>query len=215
LRVTPDGDTGPVALLVTGDVNDPLVACLSSYVQEPVQACVGGLQHRRSCISDADCPNGGACRTSATLGPARVERTPAEWGIVNVYAAGIRPSTRYLVQTDCGMPAGSDLSVAAPAVTWLWGDVDHSAVCNAGAKAGFPCNRDGDCPGGLCRGVSFADIAATVAAFKGAYTASLTMEAADLIGSSCTPNRDVNFGDIAQVVQAFKSIPFACAPPCP
>lgn len=140
--------------------------------------------------------------------------TPADWGVVNVYAVGLRPSTRYEIRANCGAAAGANLSVAVARVTWLWGDVNHSATCNGGLKAGLPCNRGGDCPGAACFGVTFTDISATVNAFKGLYTPTLTMEAADIIGTTCAPNRDVSFYDIGRVVEAYKSIPLSCPLPC-
>lgn len=213
VRITPAPGPDPVGLQVRGDALDPTVACVSLYVQAPARACVGGASHGRTCGLDGDCP-GGSCQRSATLGAVPVFLTPTEWGVVNVYAAGLRPSTRYEIRTDCAVADGPNLSVGVGTVTWLWGDVDHSATCNAGLKAGLPCNRSSDCPDGECLGVSFADVYATVMGYKGLFSPTITTEATDLYGADCVPNRDVNFIDISKTVDAYKSIALSCAPPC-
>ena len=150
LSLTPAPGNDAVALRVTGDPADSTVSCVSLYVQQPESACVGdGTFHGLSCATDADC-SGGKCVTSAVLGAKRIQLTPDQWGTVQVRAAEIQPATLYRVQADCGVTPGEMLSPAAEAATWLWGDVNHDAICSAGSNQGNPCNRDAECPGGSC-----------------------------------------------------------------
>lgn len=72
LSVTPAAGVNPVALLVTGDPNDPFVSCLSKYVQ-----------------------------ANGTLGDTPVFQTPAQWGTVFVRGLEIRPRRTYTVCTSC------------------------------------------------------------------------------------------------------------------
>jgi hypothetical protein len=87
-----------VALLVTGDPDDPAVACVSIFVQ----------------------PDG-------SLGSAPVFRTPDAWGAVNIAGYQIIPSAEYLVRAVCGSDGYIEyLSPPAHATTWVWGDVDNN-----------------------------------------------------------------------------------------
>lgn len=211
ITMTPAPGPDPVALHVIGHPTDPAVSCVSLYVQPPEHSCVGGINHRDACAADADCPNG-HCTASAVLDAEFVQLTPEQWGTVHIRGAEILPSNVYGAQVECGSTPGLELSPAVVLTTWLWGDVDHSAQCTAGPKAGFPCNRDADCPSGSCGKVNFRDVGATVDAYKGRFGPSLTLDAADLLG--CVPNRDANFIDIGGAVNAFKSIAIQCESPC-
>lgn len=214
LEIIPSAGTTPVALQVSGDPSNSSVSCLTQYVQAPAGQCVGGSNNESPCTDDVDCTNG-ICKTFAALGPDVVKLTPAEWGTVYVSAAGLQPSMSYEVRSDCGSVAGQTVSSAMPATLWFWGDADHDAKCFEGTNAGTPCLGDSECPGSICVGVDFTDINKVVDGFKGLFTATLTLPSVDLAGTSCEPGAIINFVDIGAVVDAFKSIPFNCASPCP
>jgi hypothetical protein len=94
LTVAAPGQGVPVALLVTGDPDDPVVSCVSQYVQAD-----GGL------------------------GATPVFQTPEEWGTVLVWGEAIRPETSYHIHCDYGSPGNPLLSPAtAEATTRVWGD---------------------------------------------------------------------------------------------
>jgi hypothetical protein len=101
LAITPAASSVPVALLISGEVGDPAVACVSAYVQ-----------------------------ADGTLGPRPVFLMPGEWGLDGtVYVADleIAPSKMYGVQAACGQGGVVEsLSIPAGGTTWLWGDVDDS-----------------------------------------------------------------------------------------
>lgn len=100
LAVTPPSDEHSTALLVTGDPDDPKVACASLYVQG-----------------------------DGTLGAAPLFLTFDEWGTVHVSDSQIRPSTTYQVQAVCeanGEPGSSSSPVSA--TTWQWGDVNNDGA---------------------------------------------------------------------------------------
>ncbi|UCC28982.1 MAG: Zn-dependent exopeptidase M28, partial [Phycisphaerales bacterium] len=73
--VTPRGHSWPMALLVTGDPDDPAVSCVSRYV-----------------------------RADGRLGTIPVYRTFDEWGTVLVHGEEIIPGASYCVQCDYGEP---------------------------------------------------------------------------------------------------------------
>ncbi len=213
LAVTPASGGDPVAILISGQTDDSTVSCVSLYAQAPQRACVGGQAHRSPCTGQIDCPEG-TCVTSATLGPVPVRRTPDQWLTVQIYSATIRPSAAYDAQVECGSSGEAILSTPVRAVTWLWGDANHSATCADSDNTGEPCDRDADCPGGACLGVNFTDISVLVDGFKAIFSTELTLQSTDLTGSDCQPNRIISFTDIGAVVDAFKQIAFPCPAPC-
>jgi len=91
--ITPPPGTEPVAIRVTGDPENPAVACVDAYVQ-----------------------------ANGTLGPASapVFRTPTAWGIAHCADEEIIPSAKYLVETHTD---GGPHSAPRCATTWRWGDV--------------------------------------------------------------------------------------------
>ncbi len=72
ISVTPADGPDPVALLVSGNPNDPDISCISQYVQ-----------------------------ANGTLGVNPVFQTPAIWGTVLVRDSEIRPQKTYTVCTSC------------------------------------------------------------------------------------------------------------------
>ena len=166
LNVTPPQDAATVALLVTGDVSDPDVSCVSQYVQTPF-----------------DDGNG----NTTTLGPDPVFLTPAQWGTVQVRDAVIHPGKNFTVWADCGSVNAAALSDGVDAATWIWGDTDGNLDPNfqdigrivdgfTGTFSGTPpmTFSMADLVGGsaeFCepdRDINFQDIAAAVDAFTGA-----------------------------------------------
>lgn len=101
LAVTPASCGLAVALRVTGDPDDPEVACVWGYVQ----------------------PDG-------TLAETPIFQTPVEWETVHVRGEEIRPGTTYHVQAECDAELGVFPSENAPASTWPWGDANDSGWVN-------------------------------------------------------------------------------------
>jgi hypothetical protein len=101
VAVTPAHSIGPVAILVSGDMNDPDVACFSLFVQ----------------------PNG-------TLGTNPVYRNHADWATVHVRGAEIVPDTTYEVMVDCGAVGLTVMSESVLATTWRWGDPARNNIVN-------------------------------------------------------------------------------------
>ena len=101
LAITPAASLVPIALLISGEVGDPAVACVSAYVQ-----------------------------ADGTLGPIPVFLMPDEWGMEGtVYVADleIAPSEMYDVQAACGQGGVVEsLSIPTTGTTWLWGDANDS-----------------------------------------------------------------------------------------
>jgi hypothetical protein len=161
--VTPVGAASQ-ALLVTGDPDDPSVSCVAQYVQ-----------------------------ADGTVGPAPMFQTPGEWGVVAVRGLDIIPDASYNLQADCGSLGDPELSEAAGATTWVWGDVRYP-------------------PNGL---INIDDVLMAVNAFTGDFTY-VTVEQADL--DPCTPDQFVNIGDVLRSVQAFQGgsyLESGCPMPCP
>ncbi len=100
LAVTSAPGADQVALLVTGEADDPAVACMSLFVQ-----------------------------TNGALGASPVFQAPDEWGTIHVTDLQIVPSARYHVQAACGQDQQvQSMSSPASATTWIWGDVDNNGV---------------------------------------------------------------------------------------
>ncbi len=95
LAVTPVDAAYPVAMLVTGEVEDPDVSCFEMYVQD-----------------------------DGSLGPIPVFKLAAQWSTAHVTGLAIRPNTTYTFQTDCTFLAPDLLSSGSSATTWVWGDVN-------------------------------------------------------------------------------------------
>jgi hypothetical protein len=98
LGAAPGPGSTPLALLLTGDLGDPNVSCVSLYVL----------------------PDG-------TLSTTPVFQAPGAWGTVHIADVEIHPGTTYTIQSDC-RPTPTDpqnLSDPASATTWAWGDVDN------------------------------------------------------------------------------------------
>jgi len=208
LNVTPasQGST-PVALIVTGDCQDPNAACVYQYVQSKCNGgandglncdtdadcpkqCVGGQFPNRDCTIATDCPQGecaGRCDIG-TLGATPYYKTAAQWGTAKVRGAQIRPETTYSVHTECDFPGGPVLSSAANAKTWRWGDVDNNGSVNA------------------------LDVSNLVNAFKGLY-GPFTFEQMNLYG--CVPDDVLNALDITLDVDAVRGLAYPCSVVCP
>ncbi len=208
LAVTPaDQGSTPVALLVTGDCNNPTAACVSRYVQSK---CLGGTNNGLNCTTDADCPKrcvGGAFPNAVctiptdcpqgecagrcdagTLGATPVYKTAAQWGTAQVRGAQVLPETTYMVHAECDFGGGAVLSSAARAATWKWGDVDNNGSVNV------------------------IDVANMVNALKGFY-GPFTFEQFNLYG--CVPDDVLNALDITVEVDAIRRLPYPCSVVCP
>ena len=83
----------PMALLLTGDLDDANVSCLSLYVQ-----------------------------ADGSLAPAPVFQTFDAWGTLLVYEERIVPGTSYEVRCDYGEPGSPLLSPPLSVMTSRWGD---------------------------------------------------------------------------------------------
>lgn len=100
LAVTPAPAANQVALVVTGEIGDPAIACVSLFVQ-----------------------------TDGTLDLSPIFRTPDEWGTVHVTDLKIIPSARYHVQAACAQGQQiQSVSSPASATTWMWGDVNSNST---------------------------------------------------------------------------------------
>jgi hypothetical protein len=186
IGVTPAPGTDPVAIRITGNPSDSSVSCVLQYARP---SCFLGSNNSNACTTDADCPSGTCQNWNGLLGDTPVYLTPAQWnGEVKVRGYDIQPNKSYRVRADCG---GGLLSDHVTVTTWIWGD----ALGN-GQR-------------------SFADISATVDAFRGVFSEFITTEGTDIFGANCIPQRLVNFQDVSGVVDAFRGVPFECAPPCP
>jgi len=141
---------------------------------------------------DFDSPVVPADPTAARLVNAAVFKTAAAWGTVNVRSLDLQPNRRYRISTECNPGAVRSASVAVQ--LWRWGDNNNSGTAN------------------------FTDISREVDGFRNFFTADLTKEKTDIVGSdTCNsqPNRVVNFIDVSANVDAFRSLPFPCSPRCP
>jgi len=172
LRITANpANAGSVALVVKGDCLLDSVSCVSRYV-------------------DFDSPVNPADPQAGRLVAGAVSKTAATWGTVMVRdGTMIRPSSTYLVMTECGAVR----SAAVRVTTLVYGDTDGNGVAN------------------------FTDIARDVDAFRGFFSPTLTLEQTDVTESSsnCRPNRVVNFSDITEIVRAFQAAVYPCAAACP
>ncbi|MBU0716773.1 MAG: hypothetical protein KJ749_00860, partial [Planctomycetes bacterium] len=104
LTITPPEGPDPVALLVVGDSKDPVVSCVSRYVQ-----------------------------ADGTLGATPVYRAPSGpdgWNTINVHGPEIVPDAKYIVRGDYGVPGAPLLSPSQMVATRLWGDVEHNDIVN-------------------------------------------------------------------------------------
>ena len=147
LEVTPQqGDQSPVALLVSGDVNDPDVSCVSLYVQG-----------------------------DGTLDSAPVFRTPAQWGTVHVRGEALIPGSPYHLRAQLETGVRSQAADAATwmwgdvnnsgvvnitdvlfAVNGFQGDFTHATLQNLDLA---PCTPD--------EFINIDDVLAAVNAFVG------------------------------------------------
>ena len=93
LTVTPPYSDRPAALLVTGDPDDPNVACISGYVQ-----------------------------ADGRLGTTPLYLMDDEWGAVVVCDEWIVPNASYQVSCDYGDPGSRVVSPPARVTTARWGD---------------------------------------------------------------------------------------------
>jgi len=93
----------PVALLITGDGDDPAVSCVAKYLQ----------------------PDG-------TLGDTAAFQTLSEWGSEMMFwGEDILPGKQYNVQVDSGSPGNPDLGPPLPPITtFQHGDVDGDETTN-------------------------------------------------------------------------------------
>lgn len=148
----------PVAVLISGEPSDDRVACISKYVQ----------------------PDG-------RLNDEPVFQTPAEWGTVHVFGEEIIPSAPYRIQADCGTPESPDLSNAALATTWAWGDIDNSGFVNQN------------------------DINLVLDASRGIF-GGVTIYNVDQAG--CIPNGLIDTDDILNVLDASQGRPYSCPEIC-
>jgi len=126
-------------------------------------------------------------QADGTLGATAVYQTPAQWGTAAVRGSQIQPSKSYRVQTEC---APGSLSSVVNVTLRPWGDA---------TLTGLP--------------ISFQDISKVVDKFRN--VAGITTESTDMTGNNCIPQRVVNFVDVTAAVDAFRTIPFPCAAPCP
>ncbi len=95
LAITPAPNDVPVAVLVSGYLGNPGVACFTGYVQ-----------------------------AEGDLAPTPVFQMSDVWGTINVSAAEILPSTSYMIQIDSGTPGTPILSTPVVVTTAPFGEVD-------------------------------------------------------------------------------------------
>ena len=116
IEVTPGGTCNRVALKVVGDPNDPDLACLEGYAEEPVSIRhldIEGVSYRYAGVGDEP-----------------VYKTPAEWGTIYLRDDEIITDSRYtIVEIDEGTQLPLTEGVDR---TWLNGDVDHSGMAEMG-----------------------------------------------------------------------------------
>ncbi len=97
LAITPAPGEDAVALALTGDLDDPDLACVSGYVQ-----------------------------SDGMLGEDAVFLLPSEWGLVYVTGCDVVPGATYSVRAVCEQQGSSGVpSAPVSAATWRWGDVTH------------------------------------------------------------------------------------------
>lgn len=158
--------TDPVALLFTS----PDEPCVSLFVQAPAT------------IND---------RIIGRLDVKPVFLAPDEWGTVFVGDDVIIPDTAYSVQA---VAESNDVSDAAAAVTWTWGDTNNS--------------------GGA---TDFDDIVCVLDGFGGAFFGDCGFFAADL--EAAVPNVVIDFDDVLAAIDAFSGATYLGNPlhpdPCP
>lgn len=100
MAITPAPGAHQVALVVTGEIGDPAIACVSLFVQ-----------------------------TDGTLDLSPIFRTPDEWETVHVTDLEIIPGARYHIQAACAQDQQiQSLSSPASATTWMWGDVNNNGT---------------------------------------------------------------------------------------
>lgn len=203
LNVTPPAGTDPVALLITGDLGDADVSCISVYVQ-------------------AAGPKG-----LSAVGPTAVYQTPAQWGTVSVFGHEIVPLKTYSVFTDCGTTPGSVLALPDSATTWKWGDVNNDTRANIAdilrvvdaflgvfVRRATPCTSDAQCQDPILDHPHFK--CDTIEGFCVSGTiGSLDLMSPDIFTFGCLPDGVVNIADVLRSVDAFLGSFFPCNMPCP
>jgi hypothetical protein len=148
LAVTPAPDFIEVALRVTGDPGDPLVSCLSAYVQQ-----------------------------DGSLGSQPFFQLPEAWATTYVQDAAIIPDAWYNVAARCSSEGDPSFSVAATTKTRSWGDVVPNGVINVADIMKLIAAYQGDLGGTLLETVDIAtcvpdgvinisDIMAAIAAYQ-------------------------------------------------
>lgn len=122
------------------------------------------------------------------LSASPVFQSSAAWGTVVVADREITPSTVYSVRADARAPSDPpNLSAAATATTWGWGDVNNVDAVN------------------------LFDIVCVLDGFQDIF-ANCTPEGVDLQGN--VPNQDVDLFDIVAVLDAFQALPYPDGTPC-
>lgn len=101
LAITPAFTESSVALVVTGDANEPAVDCVSLFVQQ-----------------------------DGTLGEEPFFQSSELWSTVLVGDRFIQPELQYQVHTDCRMIVPDLVSEQAIATTAIWGDINDDGSIN-------------------------------------------------------------------------------------
>lgn len=165
-------------------VDPPVVAAIGSrYIEVTPPAGVSALALE---VSSAGVP----CLPRYVSATGRLVATPvfrssAEWGRVRVADEELIPDTTYAVRVGVGTPL--DLTAAASARTWLWGDAGN----------------DG--------GVDVLDIICVLDGFENTF-GQCSRYGDDLQGD--VPNGVINILDITAVLDAFSGLPYPDADPC-
>jgi len=173
-----------------GGPNDGLVC--GSDLDCPT-TCLGGVHDGQPCQSILDCGVGSQCEgvcVAGQLGTQPVYLTAAQWGTVGAHGEVVRPSSSYLVQTECLSGTATILSGASDTVTtWRWGETTGDTEHNVN------------------------DVIKIVDFARGLIIPTLEFDGTNLW--PCEIDETVNVLDITGAVDALRGLPFPCDPVCP
>ncbi|OWY63863.1 hypothetical protein B7486_50555, partial [cyanobacterium TDX16] len=183
----------------TDDTCDPMLGCQYTLTCTPIVSAVG--PRYLAITPPADQPSVALRVESAMLPclPKYVDATgllvsspvfmsSEAWGTVFVSDREIIPFTQYDVRADIRDPMDPEnLTPAASATTWRWGDVNDSTI------------------------VDVFDIVCVLDGFQDVFE-NCALEAVDLMGE--TPDRDVDLFDIMAVLDAYQDIAYPDPMPC-
>jgi hypothetical protein len=183
----------------TDDTCDPMLGCQYSLICTPTVSAVGP---RYLAITPPADQSSVALRVESAMLPclpkyvdatgllvsSPIFQSSEAWGTVFVADREIIPDTQYDVRADIRDPMDPEnLTPAASATTWLWGDVNDST------------------------GVDIFDIVCVLDGFQDVYS-QCALEAVDLMGQ--TPDRAIDLFDIMAVLDSYQDIPYPDPMPC-